>query len=119
MSVAFEKCAATVTVLAMLLFAPPAYPQAQSNAGGGPQSSPGESQADKDLAQRVYSRLSADSKDYYKHVTVSSANGVVTLAGTVDSTEALNKAKRIAAQVDGVTKVVTQMRLEREHPNAP
>ena len=119
MSVRFDKSAATVAVLAMLLFAPAAYSQAQSNAGGGPQTSPGESQADKTLAQRVYSKLTADPKHYYKHVTVSSANGVVTLGGTVDSTEALNKAKQITAHVNGVTKVVDQMKLEREHPNAP
>jgi hyperosmotically inducible protein len=103
----------------MLLFSPPAYPQAQTNAGGGPQTSPGESQADKALAQRVYSKLTADSNDYYKHVTVSSTNGVITLGGTVDSTEALSKAKRLAAQVSGVSKVVDEMKLEREHPNAP
>ncbi len=118
MSVALVKGAATVAVLATLFLAPPAYPQ-NSNYGGGAETSGKESPADKALAQRVYSKLNADSKDYYKHVTVSSANGVVTLGGTVDTTEALNKAKQIAAHVDGVTKVVDQIRLEREHPNAP
>jgi osmotically-inducible protein OsmY len=37
----------------------------------------------------------------------------VTLGGSVGTTEALNKAKKIAGGVPGVTKVVDQMAVER------
>ena len=68
---------------------------------------------DTSIVQRVRDKLSADQVDYYKHVTVSAtAAGVVTLAGTVDTTEALNKAKKIAGSVSGVTQVRDQMKVE-------
>jgi osmotically-inducible protein OsmY len=99
-----------------LLTTTPALPvraQSSSDAGGGAQETSRQSPADKQLAQRVYAQLTADRLDYYKHVTVLADNGVVTLGGSVGTTDALNKAKRIAGGVPGVTKVVDQMTLER------
>ena len=86
--------------------------QSSSDAGGGAQTTSRQSPSAKELAQRVYAKLNADQVDYYKHVTVLADNGVVTLGGSVGTTEALNKAKSIAGGVPGVTKVVNQMSLE-------
>jgi hyperosmotically inducible protein len=91
----------------------PVHAQSSSDAGGGAQTTTRQSPGDKELAQRVYAKLNADQVDYYKHVTVLADNGVVTLGGSVGTTEALNKAKSIAGGVPGVTKVVNQMALEQ------
>jgi osmotically-inducible protein OsmY len=93
-------------------------PQSESNAGGGAQTASKQSPADNRIARQVYDNLSADKVDYYKHVTVSADHGIVTLGGSVATTEALNKAKKIASGVPGVTKVIDQMTLERP-PNNP
>ena len=100
-------------VLATAVPALPVSAQSSSDAGGGAQTSSRQSQADKELAQRVYAKLNSDQVDYYKHVTVFADNGVITLGGSVGTTEALNKAKGIASGISGVTKVVDQMALER------
>jgi osmotically-inducible protein OsmY len=96
----------------------PAMAQSESNSGGGVQSTENQSAADKQLAQRVYDTLNADQVNLYKHVTVSADSGVVTLGGTVATTAALNKAKKIAGSVPGVTKLLDRMTLERA-PNHP
>jgi len=100
------------------VFAFPAFSQSASDAGGGVQATSKASPGDKQVAEQVYERLKADDVDYYKHVTVSAENGVVTLGGTVATTEALNKAKKIAQGVPGVTQVSDKMTLERA-PNQP
>jgi len=106
---------------AVLLLTPGASVLAQSAAdsGGGVQTTAKQPPADKELAQRVYDKLTSDRVDYYKHVTVLAENGVVTLGGHVGTTEALNRAKKIAASVPGVTKVMDQMTLERAQNNPP
>jgi hyperosmotically inducible periplasmic protein len=109
-----QRTALAVLYLVLVsVLAPPVLAQSASNAGGGAQASSKESAADKQTAQRVYDKLNADKVDYYKHVTVTAANGVVTLGGSVESAQALNKAKKIAGGVQGVTKVVDQMEVER------
>jgi hyperosmotically inducible protein len=111
-----SKCRICAVALVFLATAAPALPvraQSSSDAGGGAQTTSRQSPADKELAQRVYAKLNADQVDYYKHVTVLADNGVVTLGGSVGTTDALNKAKSIAGGVPGVTKVVNQMALER------
>ena len=45
-------------------------------------------------------------------VSVRTVNGRVTLAGSVGSYEARNQAYRLARQVDGVTAVINQIRVE-------
>lgn len=105
---------AAFAALALLVVSTtPILAQSASDAGGGAQTSPNGSPADQQTAKRVYDQLTADQVDYYKHVTVTAENGVVTLGGSVDTTEALNRAKKIARGVQGVTKVVDQMKLER------
>lgn len=79
-----------------------------------PPASRGEqSPTDKATAEQVYKALSADQVYFFKHVDVDVSNGVVTLSGYVWSTLAIYRAKKIAAAVPGVTRVVNQMELER------
>lgn len=74
---------------------------------------PLESQADRALADRIYSELNADPLYYYRHVDVHVDGGVALLSGYIWSVDALNRAKQIAAGVPGVYSVVDQMELER------
>ena len=109
-------CRIYAVALLSLATAAPAFPvraQSSSDAGGGAQATSRQSPADNELAHRVYAKLNADQVDYYKHVTVLADNGVVTLGGSVGTSEALNKAKKIAGGVPGVAKVVDQITLER------
>jgi osmotically-inducible protein OsmY len=99
--------------LLVVVFTPPLLAQSAPDAGGGAVTTSKQSPADKETARHVYDKLNADQVDYYKHVTVTADNGVVTLGGSVATTEALNKAKKIAGGVPGVVKVVDQMKLER------
>jgi osmotically-inducible protein OsmY len=78
-----------------------------------PQKSPEQAAADAATADRVYSALNADEVYYYRHVNVGVDNGVVQLSGYVWSTPAMYRAKQLAGQVPGVTRVVNQMELER------
>jgi osmotically-inducible protein OsmY len=113
-----KTCAALAALSLFLTCAPPVMAQSESNSGGGVQTNSKQSSGDKQLAQDVYNKLNADQVEYYKHVTVSAANGVVTLGGSVGTSAALNQAKKIAGGVPGVTKVVDRMALERA-PNQP
>jgi osmotically-inducible protein OsmY len=114
-----QKGAAIAALALALTLTAPALAQSESNGGGGVQTTSKQSPADTRIAQRVYDSLNTDQVDFYKHVTVSADHGVVTLGGSVATTEALNKAKRIASAVPGVTKVVDQMRVERVPNYAP
>ena len=69
---------------------------------------------DEILANTVYSELNADPIYYFRHVDVRVYNGVAHLSGFVWSTDAIYRARRIASQTPGVTRVVTsQLELER------
>jgi hyperosmotically inducible protein len=52
-------------------------------------------------------------------IHVNSSNGVVTLAGEVPSSEDSSKAERLAASVDGVTKVRNDLHLETASDQKP
>jgi osmotically-inducible protein OsmY len=110
---AVSKTSAVLATMAMLAVAVPVYSQSGSDAGGGAQSSGKQSAGDDAIAKQVYDKLNADPIGYYKHVTVRADKGVVTLGGLVWSDEDLNRAKRIAATVPGVTQVVDRMTIER------
>jgi osmotically-inducible protein OsmY len=118
-SISKTRTAAAALALATV-FVGPALAQTGSNSGGGVDTHSKQSPADQKVAQRVYTQLTADDAHYYKHVTVTADNGVVTLGGSVGTPAALNKAKKIASAVPGVTKVVDQMSVEPGGPaNAP
>jgi osmotically-inducible protein OsmY len=71
------------------------------------------------IADRVSEALKADPHNFYRHATVSVTNGVVRLGGMVYSTDAMQKAEKIARQTPGVSSVENKMQLEREGPNTP
>jgi osmotically-inducible protein OsmY len=89
----------TVTLITACSVAPPKSPQ--------------EREADEATAARVYAALNADPIYFYRHVDVQVDHGVTRLSGYIWDIDALYKAKRIAAGVPGVTRVVNQMELER------
>jgi osmotically-inducible protein OsmY len=70
--------------------------------------------ADEATAERVHAALNADPIYFFRHVDVRVDRGVTQLSGYVWDTDALYRARRIAAGVPGVTRVVDQMELERE-----
>ena len=61
----------------------------------------------------MYAALNADPSYFFRHVDVRVDSGVVQLGGYIWSSEALYRAKQIAARVPGVTLVVNDMELER------
>jgi osmotically-inducible protein OsmY len=72
---------------------------------------------DEDLTKAIYSALEADPHHFFRHVTVRVDNGVATLGGFVHTSQAINRARTIAGNVPGVTRVVTNnLSLE---PNRP
>jgi osmotically-inducible protein OsmY len=79
-----------------------------------PSRSPEQAQADEAAAQQIYEALNADPTYYFRHVDVRVDDGVAELTGYIWDTEALYKAKEIAAGVPGVKRVVNDMELERE-----
>jgi osmotically-inducible protein OsmY len=73
---------------------------------------------DEFVANAVYAALSADPTYYYRHVDVGVVNGVASLSGFVWTTDAIYRARQIASQTPGVTRVVTtQLELERNGRN--
>lgn len=72
------------------------------------------------LASYITAQLNADPWNYYRHVNVRvDDDGVVTLSGYVWETQAIYRARTIASQVPGVTRVVTgQLELERNGRNS-
>jgi hypothetical protein len=68
---------------------------------------PEQAAADLALADRVYLALNADPWFYFRHVDVRVDDGVADLSGYVWSADALYQARRIAANVPGVRRVVT------------
>ncbi len=99
-SVAPATILASVTLIAGCLTSPPKSPE--------------QAQADEVAAQRIYEALNVDPTYYFRHLDVRVDGGVAELKGDIWSTEALSRAKEIAAGVPGVKRVVNDMELERE-----
>ena len=76
---------------------------------------------DAQIANQVQSKITADSNIQNKQIGVQSANGVVTLSGTVSSDLERNAAASDAAQVSGVKTVVNDLQVSRSAmaPPAP
>jgi osmotically-inducible protein OsmY len=73
--------------------------------------------SDEEITKAIHSALDADPNHFFRHVTVSVDKGVATLGGFVNSSQAINRARTIAGNVPGVTRVVTSnLTLE---PNRP
>jgi osmotically-inducible protein OsmY len=66
------------------------------------------------VASSVYSALQADPIYYFRHVDVNVDDGVAHLSGYVWSADAVYRARTIASQTPGVTRVVSSgLELER------
>ena len=72
--------------------------------------------SDEELTKAIRSTLDADPTHFFRHVTVRVDNGVATLGGFVHSSQSINRARTIAGNVPGVTRVVSNLTLE---PNRP
>jgi osmotically-inducible protein OsmY len=80
-----------------------------------PPRSPAQIAGDRALADSVYAALNSDPTYFYRHVDVRVEDGIADLSGYVWSTDAIYRAREIARQVSGVTRVVTShLELERE-----
>jgi hypothetical protein len=77
--------------------APPAGQPAQGEAGT----------SDEALTKAIYAALDADPNHFFRHVTVRVDNGIATLSGFVNSSSAIHRARTIAGQVPGVTRVLS------------
>jgi osmotically-inducible protein OsmY len=79
-----------------------------------PPESPAQARINAATADRVYAALNANPVFYFRDVDVSVDGGVAYLSGYVWTTDALYQAQNIARGVPGVTRVVDDMKLERE-----
>src|SRR5882757_11413712 len=64
---------------------------------------------DSELTSQVQNKINADSGLQDKQLTVQTANGVVTLSGTVDNEAQRTAASRYASTVSGVKEVVNNL----------
>ena len=73
--------------------------------------------SDEAITKAIYSALNADPRHFFRHVNVRVDNGVATLSGFVHTSSAIYRARTIASNVPGVTRVLTSnLTLE---PNRP
>jgi len=117
---------ALVPAIALSVFCSSASPQGAPAQGAAPQgATPSTGQpaqdvagtSDEALTKAIYSALNADPHHFFRHVTVRVDNGVATLSGFVHSSSSIYRARTIASNVPGVSRVVTSnLTLE---PNRP
>jgi len=108
---------ALIAVALVSCATPPPPPPEVTGAG---QSALAQRRAAQDIvASYISAQLNADPIYYFRHVNVRvDEDGVVTLSGYVWDTPAIYRARQIAGQVPGVTRVVTsQLELERNGRN--
>lgn len=79
----------------------------------GPRKTASERQADSETVDRVQAALSGDKNLYSRHIVVRADKGVVQLGGYVWTEPELEEAVRVAGRVDGVTKVVDRIEIDR------
>jgi osmotically-inducible protein OsmY len=73
--------------------------------------------SNEEITRAIQSALNADPHHFFRHVNVRVDNGVATLSGFVHSSSSIYRARTIASQTPGVTRVVTSnLTLE---PNRP
>ena len=71
------------------------------------------------VASYIYTQLDEDPIYFFRHVNVRVDEGVATLSGYVWETDAIYRAREIASDVPGVTRVVSNdLRLERNGQNS-
>jgi hypothetical protein len=114
-----------IAALALSLYGSSAFSQATAPPAAPPASAPPTGQptqgvagtSDEALTKAIQSALDADPTHFFRHVNVRVDNGVATLSGFVHSSSSIYRARTIASNVPGVTRVVTSnLTLE---PNRP
>ncbi|MBV8974165.1 MAG: BON domain-containing protein [Sinobacteraceae bacterium] len=114
-----------IAAIALSLYGVAAFPQAAAPAGSTQAAAPPTAQpvqdaagtSDEAITKAIQSALDADPHHFFRHVTVRVDNGVATLSGFVHTSQAINRARTIAGNVPGVTRVVSNnLSLE---PNRP
>lgn len=115
------RAPALIALMALMVYGSSAFAQgAAPPTGQPPTAQPARDAAsttDEALTKSIYSALNADPNHYFRHVTVNVDKGVATLSGFVHSSSSIYRARTIAANVPGVTRVVTSnLTLE---PNRP
>ena len=112
---------ALLAAIALSMYCSSACPQGASPQGAAPpagQPAPDVAgTSDEAITKAIYSALNADPNHFFRHVNVRVDNGVATLSGFVHSSSSINRARTIASNTPGVTRVVTSnLTLE---PNRP
>jgi osmotically-inducible protein OsmY len=99
-----------IAAIALSVYGASALSQATPQAAEPPAGQPAQGEtasSDEALANSIRSALDADPNHFFRHVTVRVDNGVATLGGFVNSSQAINRARTIAGKVPGVTRVVS------------
>jgi osmotically-inducible protein OsmY len=78
-----------------------------------PHKSDAQRQADKEMADRVDQALASDRELFSRHIVVRADGGVVRLTGFVWDPPDIVEAERIASAVQGVSRVVNSLELQR------
>jgi osmotically-inducible protein OsmY len=97
---------ALFAALALSVYCPAAFPQAAAPPTAQPAQGVADT-SDEALTNAIHAALDADPHHFFRHVDVRVDNGVATLSGFVNSSQAINRARTIASNVPGVTRVVT------------
>ena len=100
---------ANAMVLAAGPVEPPVTPSTTVNQSDASRETPSDARTAQDIDQR----LKADPRHLFRHVNVTVEGGVARLGGFVYSEDALAKAKQIATETPGITRVDSEMKLQR------
>ena len=112
---------AFLAVITLSVYCSSAFPQGASAQQAAPPTGQSTQDAaatsDEALTRAIRSALDADPQHFFRHVNVRVDNGVATLSGFVHSSSSIFRARTIATNTPGVTRVVTSnLTLE---PNRP
>ncbi len=88
-------------------------------AQGAYQSPAGQPGPDADLAARVQQALQADPTLNARHIDVAVDHGTVVLKGFVETQRSLLAAQQVATKAAGNHKVLNQIIIKQNYPNAP
>ena len=116
------RTAVLIATIALSMYGSSAFPQGSSPQGAAPPPTGQPAQnvagtSDEAITKAIYSALNADPNYFFRHVNVRVDNGVATLSGFVHSSSSIYRARTIASNVPGVSRVVTSnLTLE---PNRP
>src|SRR5215471_20335328 len=111
-----RRSSALIAAIALSVYGRSAFPQGAPPPTGQPAQEVAAT-SDEAITKAIYSALNADPHHFFRHVNVRVDNGVATLSGFVHSSSSIFRARTIAGNTPGVTRVVTSnLTLE---PNSP